>query len=78
MRNKVRELQRNLYRAAKADPERCFHSLYDKVYRGDVLWEAWKSVKSNKGAPGNDGVTIDMIQEYGEIRYLKGNSLVLP
>ena len=71
MRNKVRELQRSLYRAAKANPERCFHSLYDKVYRSDVLWEAWKRVKSNQGAPGNDGVSIKMVEEYGEIRYLK-------
>ncbi|MBT9171106.1 MAG: Group II intron-encoded protein LtrA [Actinobacteria bacterium] len=71
MRNKVRELQRSLYRAAKADPERCFHSLYDKVYRSDVLWEAWKRVKANGGVPGNDGESIEDIIEYGEVRYLK-------
>jgi RNA-directed DNA polymerase len=35
--DKVRELQRTLYRAAKADPGRRFHALYDKVYRRDVL-----------------------------------------
>ena len=34
----VRALQRKLYRAAKADPGRRFHQLYDKVYRRDVLW----------------------------------------
>jgi RNA-directed DNA polymerase len=71
MRNKVRELQRNLYRAAKTNPERCFHSLYDKVCRSDVLWEAWKRVKRNRGAPGNDGETIDAIVERGEVEYLK-------
>ena len=32
----VRALQRTLYRAAKADPGRRFHALYDKVYRRDV------------------------------------------
>jgi len=71
MKNKVRELQQSLYRAAKMNPERCFHSLYDKVYRSDVLWEAWKQVKKNKGAPGNDGETIEAIVEKGEIRYLR-------
>lgn len=71
MRNKVRELQRSLYRAAKANPERYFHSLYDKVYRSDVLWEAWKRVKANGGVPGNDGDSIEDIMEYGEVSYLR-------
>jgi len=71
MKNKVQELQRDLYRAAKMNPKRCFHSLYDKVYRGDVLWEAWRCVKRNKGAPGNDGETIEVIIEQGEVAYLK-------
>jgi hypothetical protein len=38
----VRELQRTLYRAAKADPGRRFHALYDKVYRRDVMEWAWE------------------------------------
>jgi len=40
--DKVRELQRRLYRAAKCSPGRRFHALYDRIYRGDVPMEAWK------------------------------------
>ena len=38
--NNVRKLQRALYRASKQDKKRRFYSLYDKVWRVDVLWEA--------------------------------------
>jgi RNA-directed DNA polymerase len=48
--NTVRQLQRNLYRKAKQDHEVKFYSLYDKMYREDVLWEAWRQVKANRGA----------------------------
>src|ERR1017187_9252382 len=56
---KVRALQRVLYRCAKQDQDRRFHALYDKVARSDVLWRAWGEVRSNRGAPGVDGITID-------------------
>jgi RNA-directed DNA polymerase len=55
----VRHLQRALYRTSKQDKERRFYSLYEKVWRTDILWEAWRQVKSNKGAPGVDGTAID-------------------
>ena len=55
----VRQLQRTLYRTAKQSKAVKFYSLYDKVWRIDVLWEAWKQVKENKGAPGVDGETIE-------------------
>ena len=68
--DKVRELQRTLYRAAKADPERRFHALYDKVYRRDVLERAWELVRANRGAAGIDGQTIADVERYGVGRLL--------
>ncbi|MGZ8755789.1 MAG: group II intron reverse transcriptase/maturase [Acidimicrobiia bacterium] len=61
--DKVRALQRVLYRSAKQEPHRRFHALYDKVARSDVLWRAWVEVANNQGAPGVDGVTITSIAD---------------
>ncbi len=66
----VRALQHTLYRAAKADPGRRFHALWDKVYRRDVLWRAWVAVFRNGGAPGIDKTTLADVQEYGVTRLL--------
>jgi len=66
----VRALQHALYRAAKADPGRRFHALYDKVSRSDVLWRAWVAVRSNNGAPGIDKITLAQVEEYGVTRLL--------
>lgn len=62
----VRQLQRTLYRTAKQSKALKFYSLYDKVWRTDVLWEAWKQVKANRGAPGVDSETIEGIESRGE------------
>jgi RNA-directed DNA polymerase len=64
--DKVRKLQRALYRTAKQDKKKRFYSLYDKVWRADVLWEAWRQVKANKGAPGVDGMAIETIINTGQ------------
>jgi len=61
----ARRLQRALYRAAKASPERRFHALYDKVYREDILDRAWGDVQANGGAAGVDGQTIRDIERRG-------------
>lgn len=63
--DKVRALQRVLYRSAKQDSVRRFHALFDKVARSDILWRAWVEVASNRGAPGVDGVTITSITDGG-------------
>ena len=63
--DKVRALQRVLYRCAKQDPTRRFHALYDKVARSDVLRRAWAEVRKNRGAPGVDGVAIDDVEAAG-------------
>ena len=68
--DKVRELQRTLYRAAKADPGRRFHALYDKVHRRDVLERAWELVRANRGAAGIDKQTIADVEHYGVSRLL--------
>jgi RNA-directed DNA polymerase len=56
---------------------RRFHALYDRIWRSDVLQEAWKRVKRNKGAAGIDGMTLAEVQEYGEERFLEELSAVL-
>ena len=66
----VRALQHALYRAAKADPGRRFHALYDKIRRRDVLWRAWAAVRRNNGAPGIDKITLAQVEEYGVTRLL--------
>ena len=56
-------MQHVLYRAAKADPNRRFHALRDKVYREDVLQRAWYAVRRNNGAPGIDKITLADVEE---------------
>ena len=66
----VRAFQHALYRAAKADPGRRFHALYDKVHRRDVLQRAWGQVRRNSGAPGVDQTTLADVEQYGVDRLL--------
>jgi group II intron reverse transcriptase/maturase len=70
--DKVRQLQRLLWVTAKQSPGRRFHALYDRIWRSDVLREAWKRVKRNKGAAGVDAQTIADVEELGIDRFIEG------
>lgn len=70
--DKVRELQRKLFTAAKCNRKRRFHALYDRIWRGDVLLEAWKRVRANRGAAGIDGETLAAIEAEGVSSFLDG------
>jgi group II intron reverse transcriptase/maturase len=71
-RDTTRQLQRALYRAAKASASRRFHALYDKVSRKDILARAWREVKANAGAAGVDRQTIREIEQQGVEAFLSG------
>jgi RNA-directed DNA polymerase len=68
--DKVRELQRKLWMCAKQSKTRRFHALYDRIYRSDVLREAWRRVRSNGGAAGVDRKTLEAIEQQGVEQFL--------
>lgn len=70
-REKVRKLQRGLWVSAKRSKTRRFHALYGQIHRSDVLWEAWRRVRGNRGACGVDGQTLKAIEGQGVGKFLK-------
>lgn len=67
---KVEQLQATLHAKAKGSPQFRFYSLYDKVYREDVLWQAYQQCRHNGGVPGVDGVAFEDIEEPGVWKWL--------
>jgi len=63
--DKVRQLQRRLWVAAKRSKGRRFHALYDRIWRRDVLEEAWRRVRRNRGSAGLDAQSIADVEQLG-------------
>jgi len=69
---KIRTLQRKLYRKAKAEPAFRFYLLYDKIHREDILRHAYELARANAGAAGVDGMTFARIETLGLEAWLAG------
>jgi RNA-directed DNA polymerase len=67
---RVTTLQEKLYQKAKQERGYKFYVLYDKLFIPYMLREAWKTVRTNGGAPGVDGKTIADVEKYGVEAYL--------
>jgi len=61
----LQDLRRRIYVKAKAEPSWRFWGLYVHVCKKETLHEAYRLAKKNKGAPGIDGVTFEVIEEAG-------------
>jgi group II intron reverse transcriptase/maturase len=66
----VRNLQAALHAKAKGSPSFRFYSLYDKLFRADILSHAYATSKANGGTSGVDGQTFEDIEAYGAERWI--------
>jgi group II intron reverse transcriptase/maturase len=70
-RDSVRTLQSTLRAKAKSEAAYRFYSLWDKVCREEVLYEAYRRCRANRGAPGVDGQSFERIEEHGLMPWLQ-------
>lgn len=57
------QLRQRLGQKAKQEPRFKFYSLYGLIMRRDTLEAAWAAVRENRGAPGIDGISIEMVEQ---------------
>lgn len=69
-RSLVGKLQSSLQAKAKSEPSYRFYSLWDKIFREDVLHEAYRRSRANAGAPGVDGIDFKAIETQGKEQWL--------
>jgi len=67
----VQNLQKTLQAKAKSNATAKFHSLWDKVCRPDVLVEAYRRCRLNRGVPGADGASFATIEQQGLGQWLR-------
>ena len=68
----LQDLRKRIYAKAKADKQHRFWGLYAHVFKEETLKEAYRMARQNKGAPGKDGVTFEMIEQGGLEDFLAG------
>ena len=68
----LQELRRKIYIKAKADKQWRFWGLYGHITKPEVLREAYRLAKANKGAPGIDGRSFDDVEQEGLEGFLEG------
>jgi retron-type reverse transcriptase len=61
----ARHLQRTRYQAAKRSRNRRFQALYDRIFRPDRRWRAWREVRAHGGSAGVDGVRLADVEQQG-------------
>ncbi len=69
-KERVRLLQLKLYLKAKQEKGYKFYILYDKIFQGHVLAEAYKRSKAKNGSPGIDNQTFEDVEKYGRTKFL--------
>lgn len=69
--NKLQDLRRKIYFAAKSDKQKRFWGLFCHVSKKEVLYEAYKMAKQNDGSPGIDGITFEDIEEVGLEQFIE-------
>lgn len=66
----LQELRRKIYLTAKSDKRKQFWGLYCHITKEEVLRQAYKEAKANKGAAGIDKITFDEIEQYGAEKFV--------